>query len=268
MPVSPYYNFMTYAPTQNMYEDIVIESIKHRGVNVKYIPKKAIKFDKLFYEDTLKRFDDAFEIEMYIETYEKFEGDKEYINKFGLEIRDQIRLTVSKKRFRESLIDGILSETNYRFYTEDGILLTQETINYDIDRDRPQEGDLIYLPLTDAIFEIRFVEPEVAYYQFGKLYMYELKCELFEYSAERFATPDANVNTIETNFSLDSFGYGILNEDATTILLEDYPFGQMILENDNIENVDIHAQNEYIQDSVDDLLVNNEAHKLIQRSKF
>ena len=154
---------------QQVVEDLTIESIQIHGQDVVYIPRTLVSQDEIFGEDTLSKFSSGTGIEMYIESIDGFEGDGDFISKFGLEIRDSMSLVVSKKRFQQEL-----SMT------------------------RPLEGDLIYFPLTNGLFEIKFVEHENPFYQLGKLYTYKLSCELFQYSQEDIETGWSDVDNVES----------------------------------------------------------------------
>ena len=149
---------------QNLYEDIVIESLKMYGQDVIYIPRQLINRDELLNEDYSK-FTDAYTIEMYIETSEGFAGEGDLLGKFGVEIRDQATFVVARKRW-ENLVG---------FY------------NNSINDARPSEGDLVYLPLSRSLFEIRFVEHEQPFYQLNNLPTYKLECEL-RYSYQQVFT--------------------------------------------------------------------------------
>ena len=161
---------------QRIVEDLTIETIKIHGQDMVYMPRKFVNEDTIFGEDTISKFDDARTIEMYIESVDGFEGDGDFLGKFGLEIRDSCTLVVSKKRFLE-------------------------TFAYRSDFDRPQEGDLIYFPLTKKLFEITFVEHENPFYQIGKLYTYKFTCQLFRYSDETLDTGNSVIDDIEDDFS-------------------------------------------------------------------
>jgi len=153
---------------QNLVEDLTVESIKIHGKDMIYLPRTTNNKDDLFGEDTITSFEDSFFIEMYIASVDGFGGDGDFISKFGLEIRDTVELIVAKKRFQQ-----------------------------ESDMDRPREGDLIYLPLTRGLFEIKFVEHENPFYQVGKLYTYKLSCELFQYSQEDIDTDQSVIDGIE-----------------------------------------------------------------------
>lgn len=148
---------------QNLIEDLIIESIRIYGHDVWYMPRTLGAKDELLNEDDLSLFTDAFMIEMYIKNVEGFEGEGDFLSKFGLQIRDSITFTVSMRKF-----------------TEDVGAYNEEI--------RPKEGDVIYFPLNRKMFEIQHVEHEAIFYQMGSLQTYDLRCELFEYSGERFQT--------------------------------------------------------------------------------
>ena len=163
---------------QHLYEDIVIESLKMYGQDVYYLPRSIVSMDNILNEDVESNFDTSYIIEMYIENQEGFDGDGDILSKFGVELRDQANFIVSKRRW-EQLV-GVY--------------------NNDIDGIRPNEGDLIYLPLSKSIFEIRFVEHESPFYQLSNLPVYKLQCELFEYSGESINTGNTDLDTlINTN---------------------------------------------------------------------
>jgi hypothetical protein len=160
---------------QRIIEDLVVESIKIHGHDFVYMPRTLVKEDELFGEDVLSAFNKGVELEMYIESVDGFEGDGDFISKFGLEIRDSVKISVSKKRFEQEIT------------TLEGYTISN-----------PREGDLIYFPLTKGLFEIKFVEHENPFYQLGKLYVYSLSCELFQYSQEDINTGWTDIDKIET----------------------------------------------------------------------
>lgn len=165
MPTSVYIS-QGYRNEQHLYEDLVIESIKHYGQDVYYLPRQVVIKDGILNEDIESSFNDAYAIEMYLESLEGFEGDGTVLSKFGLEIRDQANLIVAKRRW-EQLVG---------------------TWNNEIEGVRPKEGDLIYIPFSKTLFEIRFVEHERPFYQLQNLPIYRLECELFEYRSEKIDT--------------------------------------------------------------------------------
>ena len=165
---------------QDLVGSLVVEQIKMFGKDVYYIPRTLVKSDDTFGEDTLSKFTGAFLLEAYIEDASGFRGDGDMFSKFGVRISDQITFIVSRTRFTEAV--------------EDNAQLIVEG--------RPNEGDLIHFPLANKTFEIQFVEHEVPFYQLGKVHVWGLRCELFEYSDEDIETGVAAVDQIEVDFSV------------------------------------------------------------------
>lgn len=178
MALNPFFTQGT-TGEQDLLEDLVIEQIKMFGKNVYYIPRTLVKEDTVFVEDTLSQFNGAFEIEAYLEDAIGFRGDKDMFTKFGLRISDQATFIISKKRFTEAV--------------DDNATLIVEG--------RPNEGDLIHFPMVGKTFEIQYVEHEVPFFQLGKMYVWGLRCELFEYSDEDFNTGVPEVDAVEVNFA-------------------------------------------------------------------
>tara|TARA_R100000008_G_C3575071_1_gene164683 strand:+ start:25 stop:1455 length:1431 start_codon:yes stop_codon:yes gene_type:complete len=167
---------------QNLVQDLINEQIKIYGVEVYYLPRKIFTTDNIIKEIQSSKFDDSFLIEMYINNYEGYAPDYDVMTKFGLQLKNEVSLTVSRERFEDFIapfLEGMSSGiregriTGYSF----GDLIS-----------RPKEGDLIYFPLGERLFEIKRVEAEKPFYQLGKLYTYDLSCELFEYENELIDT--------------------------------------------------------------------------------
>lgn len=151
---------------QNLYEDLIIESLGIYGQDVYYIPRTLVNRDNVLNEDPASSFDDAYLLEMYIENNEGFEGSGDLYSKFGLEIRDEATFIVSRRRWDTRV--GVFDDN---------------TVD-----PRPQEGDLIFLPMTNSFFEISFVEDDQPFYQLSNLPVYKMTCSLFEYNDEDFDT--------------------------------------------------------------------------------
>src|SRR5210317_591692 len=164
MATNPYIT-KGYRPEQNLYEDIVIESLQFYGQDVYYLPREIITQDQIFADEVESRFSEAYKVEMYIENIEGFDGEGDLFTKFGVEIRDQATFIVARKRWK-NLIGAYLEENNFR----------------------PREGDIIYLPLSNSMFQIMKVETEAPFYQLNQLPTFRLRCELFEYNDEEFQT--------------------------------------------------------------------------------
>ena len=165
---------------QDLIENLVIEQIKMFGKNVFYMPRTLVNEDTTFTEDALSKFDDAYEIEAYIEDPTGFTGDGDLFTKFGVRISDQVTFIISRKRFTEAVDD------NAQLIVEG----------------RPNEGDLVYFPMANKIFKIMFVEHEQPFYQLGKIHVWGLKCELFEFSDEQCDTGVTAIDQIEQDFSV------------------------------------------------------------------
>ena len=190
---------------QQLFEDLVIESLQMFGQDVYYLPREIVNKDKLFLDDVPSRFSDAYKVEMYIENTEGVEGEGDLFTKFGVELRDQATFIVSRKRWVQ-LVGKRLEVANFR----------------------PREGDLIYLPMSESMFEIRRVETETPFYQLKDLPTFRLQCELFEYSGEDFDTGVDTIQDVETegsfkyNLSLDSGGGRFIQGETVTQVFDTY----------------------------------------------
>jgi hypothetical protein len=191
---------------QDLIENLIIESIKIYGHDVYYLPRTLGAKDELLNEDDLPIFNDSYYVDMYIRNVEGFEGEGDFLSKFGLQIRDSITFAVAIRTF----------DAEVGAYTEEV---------------RPNEGDLIYLPLNQKMFEVQHVEHEAIFYQMGQLQIYELRCELFEYSNQRFET---GVDEIDQLFK----DYVTTSNNAIA----------------NIESVDFLGDNFTIEQEADDVI--------------
>ena len=170
MTTSVYFSHHENTSEQALHQDLIIEAIKNYGIDVYYLPRKYVNEDVLYGEDTISEFNQAHLIEMYVKTVDGFEGEGDFISRFGLEIRDQVVFSVARRRF-------------------DNLDITEQ--------DRPREGDVIFLPLNKKLYEIRFVEHESMFYQFGKLPIFDLTCELFQYDSQEIDTGFADIDKVE-----------------------------------------------------------------------
>ena len=178
---------------QNLYEDIIIESLKIYGQDVYYLPRDLVGEDRIFGHDVPSRFNSSHKIEMYIENAEGFEGEGDLFTKFGVEIRDEATFVVSRRRWEQ----------------------TVKRYDNEISGDRPREGDLIYLPLSNSIFQINHVEHEQPFYQLSNLPTFKLRAQLFEYNDEDLDTGVAVIDDIERDYA---YTYILtLDSDSQTI---------------------------------------------------
>lgn len=164
----------------DLYEDLVIEALKIYGQDVYYLPRHLVNEDTLFGDDPASNFPQTHKIEMYIENVEGFDGEGDLFTRFGVEIRDEVTLVVSRSRWSKQV---------HRFDTSG------------ITNDRPTEGDLIYIPLTNKMFQVQHVEHEQPFYQIENLPVFKLRCTLFEYTGENFNTAVDDIQAIEKDGS-------------------------------------------------------------------
>ena len=185
---------------QRLVQDLINEHLGMFGVEVTYIPRKYVQRDTILNEVQSSKFDDNFAIEAYVNNYDGYAGQGDVLTKFGMSLKDEVTLTISKDRFEDFIAPfmGGLDDGS----GEGEIILSS----------RPREGDLVYFPLGERLFEVKFVEHENPFYQLGKNYVYELQCELFEYEDEVI---DTSIDIIDTQVqdegfisSLQLVGYG------------------------------------------------------------
>ena len=183
---------------QRLLEDLIIESIKIYGHDVYYLPRRTMKQDEVLGEDVLSRFENAYPLEMYVTNIDGWEGDNELFTKFGIQVTHQATFVVSRRRW-DDVVGG----------NPDELLQLPE---------RPAEGDLIYFPKTNSMFEIKFVQHLNPFYQLGKFYIYSMSCELYQYSSEQFDTGVEEIDAAEIPSSQDLFQYQILLESGDLLL--------------------------------------------------
>ena len=167
------------AQEQKFIENLIVETIEIYGQNIYYVPRTIVNRDTVLGEDSDSQFDSAKAIRAYVNNVEGWEGQGELLSKFGVRIEDKTTFVFSREKFKEKV--------------DDSTVLNVEG--------RPNEGDLIWFPITKHLFEIKFVEAEKPFYQLGKGYVWECQCELFEYSDEDLDTGIAEIDAIETAFA-------------------------------------------------------------------
>lgn len=239
-------------------EDLIIEAIKIYGVDVYYLPRTHVNLDRLYSEDASMKFTDALEIEMYIKTFDGFQGQEDFLSKFGLQIDEQITFVVAQKRFSQALKSCFLTEYSYNVSLEDGDELLQEQA-YDYEGIlRPREGDLLWFPMAGYLYEIKFTENIENFYQLGKLYTYELRCERYEYSSEKLDTGIADIDNVEEQYSESTeFLPKLLAEDVDFIVYEDGTSIVFSVDSTGTnQQQDVIAENDYLQSKIgeDDIL--------------
>ena len=191
-----YFNNFNNSMEQDLIESLIVESIAIYGHSIFYCPRTIVKKDDIYGEDTLSVYNTAYNTAMYIRSYDAYEGDGSFLSKFNLEIRDQIRFVVANRTF------------------------SRDVGNFD-SMVRPREGDLIYSPMMKRLFVIKYVDSKPVFYQMGALQMFELTCEVFEYSNESLNTGIPEIDAIETQYSFAGAGNTEISNTAYESALSD-----------------------------------------------
>lgn len=219
-----YFNNFNSSGEQNLLESLIIESISIYGNDFYYIPRVLTNYDSLLTEDDQSQYNSAHLLCMYINSIDGFSGDGDFMSKFGVEIRDQITLSFPMATFNEQV----------------GIYTTQP---------RPNEGDIVFFPLNQKCFQIKYVDKFSMFYQLGALQLWKVTCELFEYSNEQFNTGIPQIDIMQQELStnlfdwalLDEFGNYLINENNDVLVVEPY----------NLETVDTTAENDVFENDAD-----------------
>lgn len=174
---------------QRLVQDIINEQLRMYGIDVYYLPREFIRTDRIIKENVLNKFTDNFLIEAYLNNYSGFAAGGDVLGKFGIQVTDTLQLIISREKY-EDFIAPIM-EANVENYNN----LTA----------RPREGDLVYFPLNDTVYEIKFIDHEVDFYQLNKLYTYQLSCEPFIFEDELI---NSGIDDVDNNFA--DLGYNTL----------------------------------------------------------
>ena len=164
--------------------NLIDEYLKMFGLDIVYIPRKLIKKDTILNDEVISEFNDSFVMSGYLENFAGFDGNGDFLTKFGIQSSDEIKLVISRGMYEDFVAYSLTGAESIEVGS------------------RPQEGDLIYLPLTSNYFEIKFVEHEEPFYQLGNTYVYKLKCELFEYEDEVI---DTSIDIIDSQVQDDGY---------------------------------------------------------------
>jgi hypothetical protein len=198
---------------QRLVQDLINEQLRMYGQDVVYLPRKIINKKTVIKEIVASKFDDSFRIEAYLMNYQGFGGQGDILSKFGVQTTDQLTLIISKERYEDFISPFLSGDTQVQLST------------------RPEEGDLIYLPLDNTIFEIKYVEGKAPFYQLNNLYVYELRCEVFDYASDDII----DTSLSEVDESVEDFGYittinmvGIAATSATASINLSVPIGKSV----------------------------------------
>lgn len=196
-----------------------------------YVRRNTGSIDKIYGEDPTRTYTQAIPVEMYIKNIEGFAGEGDFLSKFNIQIRDQITFSIARRVFEQEV--GNIEATI-----------------------RPNEGDLIFLPLNKKLFEIKFVEHEAIFYQLGSLQLYDLKCELFEYNNEYFNTGIQDIDALMNEYSHDiALNFALFTEDGHKIVDEEgYDLMQETFANYDINTTDALAINDELEDEANDFI--------------
>jgi hypothetical protein len=220
MATSVYFNNYASSQEQDLLHDLVIESIRIYGQDMYYIPRELKRYDNIYGADTISEYNRAILVELYIKSVDGFTGDGNFMSKFGLQIRDQAVFSIAQRVFSQEV----------------GIITNQI---------RPNEGDLIYFPLNEKCFKIMYVKRQEFFYPLGTLPTWEVTVELFEYGSEKFNTGIAEIDRLQTDFSMNILDYVLATEDNMSITDEQGAF--ITLENYEQSTINPAADNDAIQ---------------------
>lgn len=235
---SKYFRNYDYTKRQDMIDNFIISAIKQNGMSFKYIPKDNFVRDEVFGDDTFAKYEEALTLAGYIKNTDSFDGQGDMFSRFGFQISDSITVTISKKQW-------------FDFQTVE----YQPTDSSEL-RSQPLAGDLVWFPVMDKIFEINHVERNANFFTFGKLYTFELQCELYKYNQDEFKTGFDAIDEIDTMYNTDTLqdifttqnGIDLVTESGEPILSEEY----------KIENKDDQANNTLFEDKSEDVIDFNE----------
>ena len=183
-PLNPFFLQGT-AGEQRLVQDLINEQLRMYGQDIVYLPRKIINKKTVIKEIVASKFDDSFRIEAYLMNYQGFGGQGDILSKFGVQTTDQLTLIISKERYEDFISPFLIGDQQIQLGT------------------RPEEGDLVYLPLDNTIFEIKYVEGKAPFYQLNNLYVYELRCEVFDYASDDII----DTSLSEVDESVEGFGY-------------------------------------------------------------
>ena len=182
---------------QSLVQSLINEQLRMYGVEVHYLPRKYMAEKTIIREVVRSKFDDAYPLEAYVNTYDGYGENPTLLTKFGIQATNEITLSISRERFEDYISPLLKNESNVKLTT------------------RPKEGDLVYFPLGDRLFEIKYVEHEKPFYQLQKTYVYQLRCELFRYEDEVI---DTGIAAIDDELVGDDIGDGTTEDGISTIL--------------------------------------------------
>jgi hypothetical protein len=229
MPTSVYFNNFGASQEQLLIENLIVESIRIYGHDVFYLPRVIEARNEIFGEDASSKYERNYMVEMYIKNVDGFEGDGSFFSKFNIEIRDQVTFTVSRRAFAEEV-------------------QTAEA------QPRPNEGDLIYFPLNQKVFQVKYVNNNAIFYQLGALQVWDLVCEVYEYSGETLNTGIPEIDRIQIDYSPATTGSGFITEEYNFYYLTDEDGFKFVNESFDLENTEFVSDNAELELEGDDII--------------
>lgn len=187
---SPFFQNQTYVPEQQLHEDLIIECIATHGIDAMWLPRKQYSLDGVLSEDQQMYFDEAVPCDVYLESADSFQGQGAFLSQYGIELRDQITITVARRAWNEC-------------------------VGRDRGLERPREGDLVWFAVNGRLFEVREVRRYSMLYPFGALPTWKITCELIEASSQRIQTGIAAIDTVEAQVSEDLFRFTVRTTDGS-----------------------------------------------------
>jgi hypothetical protein len=230
--LNPFFNRYNFQPEQELYQDLLCQAVQMAGIEIYYIPRNIVNFDKIYETDDQSSYTNAIETICYLESIDGFGGQKDIFSKFGLEIRDQITVTIPKRIF-------------------------DRTIKPISNSERPDEGDLIYFKLNQKCFQVKFTNNKEIFYPLGVLPLYRLTCELFEYSNETFNTEISEIDSIQTLSSLNILDNVVQSDEGS--ILTDENGNRITLESYDVQNIDIITDEDTLNTDVIPLVSTSES---------
>lgn len=219
MATNFYFNNFAASNEQNLLHDLIIESIRIYGEDMLYVPRKLNNYDQMLGADDSSSYETAILVELYIKSVDGFGGDGNFMSKFGLQIRDQVVFSIAQRVFAQEVAS----------------ITTQL---------RPNEGDLIFFPLNDKCFQIKYVKKQEMFYPLGTLPTWELTCELFEYSNETLNTGIPEIDKLQTQFSTNVYDWAVLDESGNVLTDES---GNILVREDYGNSISQFEDNDIIQ---------------------
>ena len=184
MALNPYF-LQGSSSEQRLVQDLINEQLRMYGQDIVYLPRKIVNKKSIIKEIVSSSFDDAYRLEAYLLNYQGFEGNGDVLSKFGVTTTDAVNLVVSKEKYEDFITPFLSGDSQIEVST------------------RPQEGDLVYLPLDNTMFEIKYVEARKPFYQLNNLYVYTLTCEVMDAELDQ----DINTSIEAVDEAADSFGF-------------------------------------------------------------